>query len=183
MRTKLISCSRVGFFAASNKRFLRRSRRSLSNFPSVVFLIVTASSFGLWHSLAQDTANTLPAVWTAPARAARKSNPFPVDQKSLAEGKELFTAACLPCHGASGRGDGPAASTLERNGVRVRPGNLSDPKIWQQADGAIFWKISEGNSPMPAFQESYSEEQRWQIVSYVRTLAPRAGMEITKAQK
>ena len=26
---------------------------------------------------------------------------------------------------------------------------------------------------MPAFQEAFSEEQRWQIVTYVRTLAPK----------
>ena len=37
---------------------------------------------------------------------------------------------------------------------------------------AVFWKISEGNSPMPAFQEAYNETQRWTLVTYVRTLAP-----------
>jgi len=45
--------------------------------------------------------------------------------------------------------------------------------MWQQTDGAIFWKISEGNSPMPAFQEAFSDAQRWDIVNYVRTLAPK----------
>ena len=82
---------------------------------------------------------------------------------------------CLPCHGPEGRGDGPAAGTLERNGVKVRPGNLSSPKMLEQSDGAIFWKASEGRSPMPSFQETLTEEQRWQIVSYVRTLARKDG--------
>ncbi len=36
---------------------------------------------------------------------------------------------------------------------------------------ALSWKISEGNSPMPSFVEAFTEEQRWQIVNYVRTLA------------
>src|SRR5438445_5391986 len=112
-------------------------------------------------------------VWEAPARAARKPNPVPADTKSLAQGKQLYVAACLACHGPAGKGDGPAAATLERNGVRVRPGNLSDPKMWQQPDGAVFWKISEGRSPMPAFQEALTEAQRWLIIDYVRTLAPR----------
>jgi len=135
-----------------------------------LIVIFVAGGFGLDSSLAQTT----PAeTWIAPARASRKPNPVPADQKSIAQGKELFTASCLPCHGPSGKGDGLVAATLERNGVRVRPGNLSDPKLWQQSDGAIFWKISEGNSPMPSFQESYTEEQRWHIVNYVRTLAPR----------
>ena len=111
--------------------------------------------------------------WTAPARAARKENPVVADAKSLAAGKELYTAGCLPCHGAAGKGDGTAAALLERNGVPIRPGNLSDPKLWQQSDGTIFWKISEGRTPMPAFQEAFTEEQRWQIVNYVHTLAPK----------
>jgi len=115
--------------------------------------------------------NTEP--WVAPGRAARKQNPVAADAKSIAEGKELFTVACLPCHGPQGKGDGPAAPTLQRNGVPIRPGNLSSPKLWDQPDGAIFWKISEGKTPMPAFQEALSEEQRWKIVNYVRTLAPK----------
>ena len=106
-------------------------------------------------------------LWVAPARAARKQNPFPSDLKSIAAGKELFVAGCLPCHGPTGRGDGPAAVSLER-----KPGNLSDPRLHQQTDGALFWKISEGKSPMPSFQEAFTEEQRWKIINYVRTLAP-----------
>ncbi len=111
--------------------------------------------------------------WTAPLRAARKENPVATNSTALAQGKELYVAACLPCHGATGKGDGVAAATLERNGTPVRPGNLSDSKLWQQSDGALFWKISEGRTPMPAFQEGFSEEQRWQIITFVRTLAPK----------
>lgn len=123
-------------------------------------------------ALAQ-TASKAADEWVAPGRAARKENPIPAAEKAIAEGKNLFVSACLPCHGPAGKGDGPAAVSLERNGAKIRPGNLSDPKMWQQADGAIFWKISEGNSPMPAFGEALTEEQRWQIINYVRTLAPR----------
>lgn len=110
--------------------------------------------------------------WVAPDRAARKENPVSADAASLAKGKELFVMGCVPCHGATGKGDGSAAAGLERNGVRIHPGNLSDPKMWQQTDGAIFWKISEGKSPMPSWQ-TLTEEQRWLIVNYVRTLAPK----------
>ena len=106
--------------------------------------------------------------WVAPARAARKANPLAVSPALIAAGKQLFTIACEPCHGATGRGDGPAAASLERH-----PGNLTDPKLWEQTDGALFWKIGEGRSPMPVFQETFNEEQRWQIVIYERTLAPK----------
>ena len=110
--------------------------------------------------------------WVAPARAARKANPVTADARTIAAGKELFVAACLPCHGQFGKGDGPAAATLEREGKPIRPGNLSSPKLWEQTDGTIFWKMSEGRTPMPSF-ESFPEELRWQIVDYVRTLAPK----------
>ena len=121
-----------------------------------------------WWSRADDTPKPATEPWVAPARAARKQNPVAVDASSVAQGKELFAAGCLPCHGPAGKGDGPAAASLER-----KPGNLSDPKLWDQSDGAIFWKISEGRAPMPAFQEAFTEEQRWQVVNFVRTLAPR----------
>ena len=112
-------------------------------------------------------------LWSAPARAARKQNPITADAGSIAKGKELYVSGCLPCHGPSGRGDGPAAATLERNGARIRPGNLADPKRWEETDGELFWKITEGNSPMPTWGLTLTDEQRWCIVNYIRTLAPK----------
>jgi len=148
---------------------------SHSKFVRALALAAVLMTFGaaLPSAFAADPLQKAEEPWTAPGRAARKENPITADAKSVAQGKELFIAGCLPCHGPTGRGDGPAAALLERNGKQIRPGNLSDPKLWQQSDGTIFWKISEGRTPMPAFQEAFSEEQRWQIVIYVRTLAPK----------
>src|SRR5258706_348194 len=81
--------------------------------------VLAAGGFGVERGVAQPPPGAPAGTWIAPARGARNPNPFPADQKSLAQGKELFIAACLPCHGASGRGDGPVSATLERNGVRV----------------------------------------------------------------
>ena len=134
---------------------------------------LAALSLCLTATFAQAPAKVAEEPWTAPARAARKQNPVPADDKSVAQGKELYLAGCFPCHGSAGKGDGAAAATLERNGTPVRPGNLADPKMWQQSEGALFWKIGEGRTPMPAFQENFTEEQRWQIVHYIRTLAPK----------
>src|SRR5437899_10077779 len=90
--------------------------------------ILAASGLGVANSLGQNAGDAAAQAWTAPARASRKPNPVAADPATIAQGKELFAAACLPCHGPSGRGDGPSAGTLERNGARIRPGNLSDPK-------------------------------------------------------
>jgi mono/diheme cytochrome c family protein len=102
--------------------------------------------------------------WTAPARVSAKKNPVPADAASIARGKALYTAQCLTCHGASGRGDGPQAPQLEQN-----PGNLT--KLQGQSDGALFWKVTQGKTPMPTFAQLLSEQQRWDVVNYILTLS------------
>jgi mono/diheme cytochrome c family protein len=106
--------------------------------------------------------------WTAPARSARKANPVTPDDQSLAAGKALYAKQCLSCHGATGTGNGPAAKDLQKN-----PGDLSKPKMWEQTDGTIFWKITTGRKPMPSFETLTTEQERWEIVNYMRTLAPK----------
>ena len=164
-------------FTSSNSPSARPAARRRSHSKTVVTLMFAAvlmtTGFDFARAFAEGPPKKTDEPWTAPGRAARKENPIAADAKSLAQGKELYVTGCMPCHGPAGRGDGPAAATLERNGIPVRPGNLSDPKLWQQSDGTLFWKISEGRTPMPAFQEAFSEQQRWQIVTYVRTLAPK----------
>ena len=104
--------------------------------------------------------------WTAPARAAAKKNPVAVNETSIALGKKIYERHCLSCHGVTGNGDGPAAAHLEK-----RPGNLSNSRLREQSDGALFWKITEGHKPMPTFKNLTSDEERWPVINYVRTLA------------
>ena len=105
--------------------------------------------------------------WTAPDRAARKANPIPADEKSIARGKALYFQSCVPCHGSKGKGDGPAAASLN-----PKPADHSSPKMWEESDGSLFWKITTGRGAMPTWEETYSEEDRWNLINYVRTLAP-----------
>lgn|GEM_PF-733866 len=107
--------------------------------------------------------------WVAPARAAKKKNPITVSPESVSQGQKIYTANCLTCHGTSGRGDGPGAAAI----LPKKPGNLSDSKLWAQSDGAIYWKVTEGKAPMPTFEKTVSEEDRWNVVNYVRTLSPK----------
>jgi mono/diheme cytochrome c family protein len=105
--------------------------------------------------------------WTAPARAARKTNPISADEKSIARGKELYVKGCAPCHGSKGKGDGPASVTLN-----PKPADHTSRKMWEESDGSLFWKITTGRGAMPSWEESYSEEDRWHIINFLRTLAP-----------
>ncbi len=115
-------------------------------------------------------------TWTAPKSASRKKNPLPADAATVAAGLKLFQANCVACHGPKGDGDGPAAAALDK-----KPGVLSDPKMWKQADGALFWKITEGNTPMPQFRDALTADQKWQLIRYVRTLSVRPAEEVAAA--
>ncbi len=104
--------------------------------------------------------------WKAPLRDARKKNPFASDDVSVSAGKALYMQSCFACHGVTGKGDGPAAVALQKP-----VGDLSNAKMFDQSDGTLFWKVTTGRAPMPAFATLLTDEQRWNIVNFVRTLA------------
>lgn len=100
-------------------------------------------------------------------------NPFAGDSAAVAAGAELFDANCASCHGETGLGDGPAAVGLD-----PKPASLADSSMMSDlTDAYIFWRITEGgtsepfNSAMPPWGDAFTEEQRWQLVSFVRSLA------------
>lgn len=98
-------------------------------------------------------------------------NPFGDDAAAIAAGAETFEATCAKCHGETGDGDGPIAAGLD-----IKPAPLSDGEMMADlSDAYVFWRITMGgakepfNSTMPSFL-FFSEEQRWQLVSFVRSL-------------
>jgi copper transport protein len=94
---------------------------------------------------------------------ARGNNPVPASAESIARGKMLFQQNCTICHGDSGRGDGPAAATLP-----IPPANLYD-HIPYHPDQFFFGVMTKGLSGvMPAFENQISEEDRWNILNYLR---------------
>jgi putative copper export protein/mono/diheme cytochrome c family protein len=85
---------------------------------------------------------------------------------SIAEGKALFGEHCAVCHGRRGAGDGPAAATLQ-----PRPPDLRAHHVALHTAGDIFWWISHGRPPMPAFADRLDADARWHLVNYLRALA------------
>lgn len=106
--------------------------------------------------------------WKAPADAAAAANPVATSPAVLEAGKALYVQNCLSCHGATGKGDGEAAAYMT-----PRPASLGSPAIASQSDGTFFWKISTGRGLMPPWKPVLTDEQRWQVVAYLRTLAPK----------
>jgi mono/diheme cytochrome c family protein len=84
-------------------------------------------------------------------------------------GKVIYQQNCSTCHGASGKGDGPTAFQCTKP-----PSNLCDGDIAEQSRTALFRKISRGGSGMPAFERLLSEQDRTDVVEYVRTLSGHA---------
>lgn len=115
-----------------------------------------------------DTAEVAaPAV---PAEYAGKTNPLKGDAAAAAAGKTTYEQFCASCHGDTGKGDGPAGAALS-----PVPANLM-VKGKVDADDFLFWRISEGgamdpfNSSMPANKGVLTEEQIWQVITYIQTL-------------
>jgi len=106
--------------------------------------------------------------WKVPEEAKLRPNPIQPSASALAAGHSIYQDKCTQCHGQTGKGDGPDAASYYPS-----PTSLVDAKHMNSVtDGEIFYQISQGRKPMPAFKRKLSEEQRWQLVLYVRSFVP-----------
>ena len=99
------------------------------------------------------------------------ANPIPPNSESVAAGQALFTTYCVPCHGETGKGDGPLGVVLN-----PRPADLTQHAIpGVHTDAQLYEWITNGfpGSRMPAFKTTLSDTDRWNLVNFMRTLAPK----------
>lgn len=91
---------------------------------------------------------------------------FTVD--SIAQGSHVFAENCVPCHGADGEGNGPAAKLLP-----VAPANLTQEHVWMHSDGDLFWWLTDGidvpphGKVMPAWGSILSKDDRWNLIDFI----------------
>ena len=118
------------------------------------------------YALAFTVAPNIPTP-PVPFTARFVQNPTPDTAETVGRGRTLFQANCAICHGPRGLGDGPQAFLLQ-----PRPVNLQ-LHVPQHAQGEVYHWISEGvaGTGMPAWKETLSEAQRWEIVRYLQALA------------
>ncbi len=101
----------------------------------------------------------------------------PYREDNLARGREVFEAnQCADCHGENGRGNGPSALDLEDEwGFPIRPADMT--KRWTFRASAtredIYRTFTTGlnGTPMPSYEQSIDEEDRWALVDYVWSLS------------
>jgi mono/diheme cytochrome c family protein len=93
-----------------------------------------------------------------PAKAAGRRNPLESDLEATAAGGKLFEMHCAECHGANADG-GKKGPSLRAEDVQ------------QATPGALFWLLTNGvvRKGMPVWSR-LPEPQRWQLVSYIKSL-------------
>jgi mono/diheme cytochrome c family protein len=103
--------------------------------------------------IAQDT-----HFHNAPASSSQLRNPYVGQPTATAAGARLYATNCGSCHGIKGRGTG-----------NIPP--LYEGPTQSASDGEVFWFITTGaaNNGMPAWG-ALPERQRWQIVTYLKSL-------------
>jgi mono/diheme cytochrome c family protein len=103
--------------------------------------------------IAQDT-----HFHNAPASSSQVKNPYAGQPTAAAAGARFYATNCGSCHGIKGRGTGS-----------IPP--LSEGPTQSASDGEVFWFITTGaaDSGMPAWG-TLPERQRWQIVTYLKSL-------------
>ncbi|MFY9690984.1 MAG: cytochrome c [Candidatus Acidiferrales bacterium] len=105
--------------------------------------------------------------WNARAKARNLKNPVPATAQAVAAGSQIYRQHCQSCHGVNGDGKGEKAAELS-----TAPGDFTDAKKMSGlTDGELYWEITEGRHPMPAFADKLTEQERWEVVDYIRTFA------------
>jgi mono/diheme cytochrome c family protein len=126
-------------------------------FAFVLALIVLSLVLVAWQS----------REWVIPEEAKRLQNPVAPSAAVIASARSIYLDKCAQCHGDSGKGDGPEGKMYD-----PAPGNLTDAKhMSTRTDGELFYQITQGRKPMPGFKKRLTEEQRWQLVLFVRSFA------------
>lgn len=101
-------------------------------------------------------------AWDIPADKKAKNSYIPFTPSVAKEGEAFFTKNCMSCHGNPGKGN--SLKTL-----KPIPPDLAGAVTQQRTDGDLFYIITTGRAIMPSFKNVFSEEERWKIISYIRS--------------
>ncbi len=102
-------------------------------------------------------------------------NPFTAEADLLQRGAKVYATHCIPCHGASGRGDGAVA----RRGYPPPPSLFAENSM-NMKDGQIFHGITYGQGNMPAYGAQVSPDDRWKVILHIRSLQEKEAAELLR---
>jgi mono/diheme cytochrome c family protein len=142
-------------------------RTTLVTLSSLFILSVLSACGGI--SLAEDVT---PPPGYQPAQVqgvAQESTAYPLLPPDPVDGAAIYAEKCLPCHGASGMGDGPMAGNLPS-----APPAIGSAEVSRQARPADWFDVVTNgriDQMMPGFSGSLNDRQRWDVVAYVFSLS------------
>ena len=102
-----------------------------------------------------------PQVATAPNAQADENEEI----GDASAGEVDYADDCAMCHGDTGAGDGPAGAAFDL------PDFSDGDYMADVSDDHLYQVIDEGNGNMPGFGNSYSEQQIYDVIAYIRTFA------------
>jgi high-affinity iron transporter len=154
--------------------FLQESRRSAAALPQAIGTSAIArldSIILLVHRTGSpDSVDLLVSQLTSTvaSRLGVALDELPTQTPSLARGAEVYAANCSSCHGARGRGDGPAAVDLEPS-----PTNLTETTALEQESPLDYYRritIGVVGTAMPSFENRLPAHDRWAAALYASLL-------------
>ena len=117
-------------------------------------------------ALTDEELKAMTALGPTAAEIPAITSPIASSEESLGRGKNVFETNCATCHALSGSGQGPAA-----------PGIATFPRqLWawyntdSSTDGYLYWFITNGRNEMPPWGIVLSENERWDVINYIKTL-------------
>lgn len=100
--------------------------------------------------------------WNVPEDKKNRNSYIKFDASTASQGEAIYTKNCVSCHGNPGKGN--VMKTLS-----PIPPELSSSGTQSLTDGELFYVLTTGRAVMPSFQNVLSEEERWKVISYIRT--------------
>ena len=88
-------------------------------------------------------------------------------ERDVLSGRVIFSTICIRCHGIDGKGEGQMKFTPP-------VADLTSPAIQGKLDARLFKSVHDGkaNTAMGAWREALTDDEIWDALAYVRTLAP-----------
>jgi mono/diheme cytochrome c family protein len=153
-----------------------RQDRPRPQVPNSFFLDGRSSQPHVAGTVAQRIGDRNNDTWQGSARNTGRVSgttnfvatiPVPVTTALMARGRERYNISCLPCHGATGDGNG----ITKKIGAMPVVASLLDKNAIIIPDGQVFDIISHGKAPnMQGYAANIEINDRWAIVAYVRAL-------------